>query len=216
MTELPAILVKYKGQTLDAATIIAIVNEACAVPDRRVPIAHIAPMELRGFVFAVERYADCLEEMKPLHAAHWQETEKYRHGLALNPDYDGFMRMEMAGSLLLFTIRRDGELVGQTTMKTYTSMHSQTKVANEDSLFLREDCRGSVVAIIGFLRYVMAGLASTGVLEVRVSSKLVNSADKLMRRVGFKPFATQLVAMLDPDRPGYVIEDTTTEEECEA
>lgn len=196
MSELPAILVKYKGQTLDAATIIAIVNEACAVPDLRVPIAHIAPAELRGFVFAVERYADCLEELKPLHAAHWQETEKYRHGLALNPDYDGFLRMEMAGSLLLFTIRRDGELVGQTTMKTYTSMHSQTKVANEDSLFLREDCRGNPFVMLSFIRYVIEALESVGVVEIRVSSKLVNKADKLMVRAGFKPFAVQLVKMV--------------------
>lgn len=200
MSELPAILVKYKGQTLDAATIIEIVNEACAAPDRRVPIAHIAPMELRGFVFAVERYADCLDELKLLHAAHWQETEKYRHGLELNPDYDGFLRMEMAGALLLFTIRRDGELVGQTTMKTYTSMHSQTKVANEDSLFLRADCRGNAFVMLSFIRYVVDVLEAIGVVEIRVSSKLVNKADKLMVRAGFTPFAIQLVKMVGKAR----------------
>ena len=196
MSELPAILVKHKGKTLDAATIIAIVDEACAVPDRRVPIAHIEQMAVRGFVFAVERYADCLEELKRLHAAHWQETEKYRHGLELNPDYAGFLRMEMAGALLLFTIRRDGELVGQTTMKLFDSMHSQTRVANEDSLFLRADQRGSVFVILSFIRWVADVLGSVGVVEIRVSSKLVNGADKLMVRAGFTPFAIQLVKMV--------------------
>ena len=200
MAELPQILIRYKDQVLDARTIIAIVNEASQVPYTPVPIEQIAPLEFRGFVFSAERYADCLEELKPLHAAHWQETEKYRHELPLDPDYAGFIRMEAMGKLVLLTIRKDGELVGQTTMKLYNSMHSQTLVANEDSLFLRADQRGSLPAMLAFIRFVRDALASVGVREVRVSSKLVNGADKLMIRGGFKPFATQLVMMIGGDK----------------
>lgn len=196
MKGLPEVLIQYKGRVLDAGTIIAIVNEATAVPDARIPIAHIEPVAVRGFVFAVERYADCLDELKPLHRAHWLETEKYRHELPLDPDYDGFLRMEMAGRLMLFTIRKDGELVGHTTMKLMRSMHSQTLVANEDSLFLRADQRGNPFVMLSFIRYAADTLfAHADVKEIRVSSKIINKADKLMVRAGFEPFAIQLVKM---------------------
>ena len=196
MTTLPEILVKHKGKTLDAATIIAIVNEACTVPDLRLSVETVAPMPFRGFVFAVERYDDCLDELKGLHAAHWLETEKYRHSLPLDPDYLGFLRMEMAGQLLLFTIRKDGELVGQSTMKLNRSMHSQTMVAHEDSLFLRADQRGNAFVMLSFIKYGLGVMEGFGVREVRLSSKLINGADKLMVRAGFTPFALQLVKML--------------------
>lgn len=196
MTELPKVLVKYKGRTLDAGTILAILDEVNRVNYNPIQISHIEPKTCKGFVFAAERYRDCLEELKPLHEAHWSETEKYRHELPLNPDYDGFIRMEDAGSLMLFTVRKDGELVGQTTMKIFPSMHSQTLVANEDSLFLRKDVRGSLAVVMEFIRFLDDSLATVGVREVRVSSKLVNGADKLMMRAGFRPFATQLVKMI--------------------
>lgn len=196
MPSLPEILIKYKGQVLDAGAIIAIVNEAMATPDRRIPIDGFTPTAMRGYVFAVERYADCLEELKDLHRLHWMETEKYRHALPLDPDYDGFLRMEWHGDLLLFTIRKFGELVGQTTMKLSTSMHSGTRVANEDSLFLRADHRGNLFLMLSFIKYVTGVLEQVGVKEIRVSSKLVNGADKLMVRAGFDPFALQLVKMV--------------------
>jgi hypothetical protein len=195
MTGLPEILVKHKGKVLDAGTIIDIVNEATRVPYRPVSIAHIEPRESHGFVFAVERYAACLDELKPLHAAHWLETEKHRHALPFNPDYDGMLHLEAVGKLALVTIRKDGELVGQTTMKLYQSMHSQTLTANEDSLFLRSDQRGSLGVMLAFIRYGIEAMERLGVAEIRVSSKIINGADKLMVRAGFKPFAIQLVKM---------------------
>jgi hypothetical protein len=151
---------------------------------------------MRGFVFAVERYSDCLEEMKLLHTLHWQETEKHRHNLEMNADYSGFLSIEHAGRLLLFTIRKAGELVGHTTMKMSKSMHTQTLFAEEDSLFLRADHRGSAYLMLSFLKYVTTALEKVGVVEIRCSTKLVNGADKLLVRAGFKPVAVQLVKMI--------------------
>lgn len=196
VTGLPEILIKHKGKQLDAATIIAIVEEASAVPDRRVPINTNAPQLMRGFAFAAERYEDCLDELKLLHVAHWRETEVHRHAIPLKPDYDSFVRSEIDGRLMFFSIRRDGELVGHTTMKLFNSTHTQTKVAEEDSLFLRADQRGNAFVVISFLNYVTRALADVGVAEIRCSTKLVNGADKLLMRCGFKPVAIQLVKIL--------------------
>jgi L-amino acid N-acyltransferase YncA len=196
VTELPKVLVKYKGRTLDAGTILAIIDDVNRVNYNPIPISHIEPKTCKGFVFAAERYRDCLGELKPLHEAHWSETEKHRHELSLNPNYDEALRMEDAGFVMLFTVRKDGELVGQMSLKIFKSMHSQTLVADEDSLFLRKDARGSLAVVMEFLRFVANSLETVDVREIRASSKLVNSADKLMIRAGFKPVAIQMVKMI--------------------
>ena len=49
--------------------------------ERIIPICH------GEYAFAVERMENMLEEIKPLHQAHWKETEAHRHGIAFNPDY---------------------------------------------------------------------------------------------------------------------------------
>jgi len=189
------ILWRNSGQVLTPELIVGILQGASFQPERHVDFSEIAPVDYKGYVFHVERYASALPELIPLHRDHWQETEKYRHSIPLNPDYDGFIAQDRAGALVLFTIRKDGALVGQSTMKLHASMHSQTLVANEDSLFLRKDHRGGFM-MVRFIRYMDAILTALGVREVRVSSKLVNGADKLMMRAGFKPFATQLVKLL--------------------
>jgi hypothetical protein len=195
MQNISDILWRNMGQMLTPEMILGIIQGAEVVSNTPFDLTGIAPKEYRGYVFFLERYQDVLHELKPLHAAHWQETEKYRHAIPLNPNYEKFIDEEKSGNLLLFTIRKDGELVGQSTMKLHRSMHSQTLVANEDSLFLRKDHRGGVMMLF-FLKYMDEVLTQAQVREVRVSSKLENSADKLLMRAGFKPFATQLVKML--------------------
>lgn len=189
------ILWRNQGQVLTPELIVGILQGAAYVPDRYIDFSTVEPREYKGYVFHVERYETALPELRELHKLHWQETEKYRHEIPLNPDYAGFIAQDKAGMLVLFTIRKDGELVGQSTMKVHVSMHSQTLVASEDSLFLRQDHRGGFM-MVRFIRYMDDVLTHLQVREVRVSSKMVNSADKLMIRAGFKPFATQLVKML--------------------
>ena len=195
MQTLHEALWRNQGQTLTPELIVGIIQGAAFQPDRHISFSGIEPVEYKGYVFHVERYAHALPELIPLHREHWQETEKYRHAIPLMPDYDGFIAQDRAGGLVLFTIRKDGELVGQSTMRLHSSMHSQTLVANEDSLFLRKDHRGGFM-MVRFIKYMDAILTALDVREVRVSSKLVNGADKLMIRAGFTPFATQLVKLL--------------------
>lgn len=209
LDNLSDILWRNQGQVLTPELIVGILQGAAYQPARFIDYTNIKPYKYGKYIFHVERYASALEELKPLHAAHWQETEKYRHELPLNPDYAGFIAQDRAGMLVLFTIRKDGELVGQSTMKIFSSMHSQTLVANEDSLFLRQDHRGGFM-IMRFIRYMDMVLTALGVREVRVSSKTVNGADKLMIRAGFKPFAIQLVKFLGVPSDGNTDETKTT------
>jgi hypothetical protein len=111
----------------------------------------------------------------------------------MNPDYDGFFARERAGNLIQFTMRTEsGELVGNLRMFIATSMHTQTRYASEDTLFIQPQHRGGF-GVMALMRFAEQSLVALGVREIRVNSKLVNKADVLMRRMGYDPVALEFV-----------------------
>ncbi len=189
------ILWRNQGQVLTPELIVGILAGVEFRPDNSIPLNPIPPVSFGEYTFQTERYEQAIPELAKLHKLHWLETEKHRHGIMQDMDYPLYCQTDRDGRLVLFTIRKNGELVGQSTMKIHVSMHTKTLVSDEDSLFLREDCRGGRT-IFKFIDFMDQTLTALGVKEVRVSSKMVNSADKLMMRCGFKPFATQLIKLL--------------------
>jgi hypothetical protein len=195
MNHLASILWRNQGQVLTPEMILGLLQGASMPPPAFIPVDQFAPQECGSYVFAVERFEPAISELHPLHEAHWAETEKHRHGLELNYDYARMAGLDRTGALLLFTIRRDGELVGHCGQVIGVSSHSKTKYADEDALFLRMDCRGGRTSI-KFIRYIEDCLVQIGVKEIRVSAKMVNSADKLLMKCGFAPVATLLVKLV--------------------
>lgn len=146
--------------------------------------------EYRGLVFAVERMTDCIArgETQPLNAAHWDETEGYRHSQGMKVNYQSYVSMEGCGQLLYFTARRDGKLVGHLVYIVYTNRHSSTLTAVEDFFyFIREERAGYTA--VSLLRYAIRVLKACGCKEIGMSSKLTNDIDALLKRVGFKHVA---------------------------
>lgn len=149
------------------------------------------------FVFQVERFQDILPELHELHVMHWSETERHRHGLQLNPNYSAIIELENAGRLIQFTMRDDANtLVGNLRMYLAESLHTQTRYASEDTLFIVPRARGSF-AVMGFMRYAERVLRELGIREIRVNSKLVNKADVLMRRMGYTPVSLEFVKFFE-------------------
>lgn len=173
-----------------------ILRAACVQPDRSHDPAKFGRQEYRGIVFQAERLADILEELKPLHQEHWLETEKHRHGIALNPDYDFLLAKERAGELLQFTARIDGALVGNLRWYIGLSCHTQTSFAEEDTLYLTPSARGAFTAV-NFIRFSESALRSIGVHEIRADTKLVNNAGALLRRLHYKPVAMRFIKFLE-------------------
>jgi hypothetical protein len=155
-----------------------------------IPYDEIPSTEYSGLVFAVERMETVLEELKPLHLAHWEETEGHMQGIALNPNYASLIAYERNGGYILFTVRKDGRLVGDCSMYLATSMHTQLPMATEDSLFFLKEIRGGF-ASLRFQKYIERVLRAFGVKEVIVSVKTMNKANVLLERMGFKAVAVQ-------------------------
>lgn len=165
---------------------------------------HFEPITYNGYVIDVECMREIIGELHALHVMHWQETERHRHGLHLDPDYCSMLEDEQAGRLVQFTVRAGGgTLVGNLRVIVSGSRHTSTLVAEEDTLFLHPAHRGGFLAS-RLLAYAEDVLAKIGACEVRANSKLVNRADVLLRRRGYTPVATQMVKFLQPKEASHV------------
>lgn len=148
-------------------------------------IERISPATHGEFIFAVERIEDIADEIKPLHRAHWDETETHSHGLPFNPDYETFVRYERAGRYVLFTLRIEGKLLGNCAMYLNKSTHTQTLIATEDTLFLLPEARKGRMAF-KFVDYIESALRQIGVREITISVKVVNKAGKFFQVIGYR------------------------------
>lgn len=133
--------------------------------------------------FQEELVEPCLGELKILHMEHWKETEGYRHGLPYNPDYERLLHFNRINYFRLYTMR-DPHLVGDIGIYVTLSMHTQTLMATEDSLFILPGYRKGFTAA-RFIRYVEADLIADGVREINISVKRTNRANVLMQRLGY-------------------------------
>lgn len=185
---------RHLGEVLTPAVAAAIEVESAQMPDLSIDPAQFGPLLRDGLVFQAESLCEILNELHPLHQAHWMETEKHRHGLPLDPDYDAMLADEKAGRLIQFTVRTEvqRELVGNLRMYVGTSRHSGTKFSQEDTLYLAPKVRGGFAALT-LMRFAERALLSIGVREIRADSKLMNNADTLMRRMGYEPVSIQFV-----------------------
>ena len=188
----------HLGQVLTPEVAAAIEGAAPAwVAPRRIDPASLGVVTTAcGHKIQAERLADILDEIHPLHVEHWAETERHRHGIPLNPDYPFMLEAEREGRMVQFTMRApDGALVGNLRMYIVLSRHTQTELAQEDTLFIKPAHRGGF-DVLALIRFAEKSMASLGVREFRVNSKLVNRADVLMRRAGCTPVAIEFVKFL--------------------
>lgn len=164
-----------------------------------VPASRIAAIQPYGSdecAFAMERIENIIEEIKPLHLAHWNETEEHRHGLPFNPDYATFVRYEQAGRYVLFTLRSRGRLLGNCAMYLDMSAHTQTLIATEDTLYLLPEARKGRRAM-WFVKYIEDALRELGVREVCITVKTVNKAERFFRMNGYIHVENGLTKILE-------------------
>lgn len=170
----------------------AIELAAGEVADDSIDPTMFGQQEYRGYVFAAERLADIVDEIHPLHQAHFLETEKHRLGFGLDINYPYYLQRERTGDLIQFTLRKDGALVGNIRMFLATSLHTGTKYATEDTFFILPEHRQGFLAI-RFWQFAEQAVQALGAREVRTDSKLLNKVDRLNTYLGYTPVATKFV-----------------------
>lgn len=153
--------------------------------------------QYKDYTIRAERFRDILPEIHQLHVEHWQETEKHRHGLKMNPNYEAMLARERAGEMVQFTLRdSDGQLVGNCRVYINVSLHTQTRYASEDTLFIKPQHRGGF-AVMALMKFAENSMRAIGIREMRTSSKVINKADVLMRRMRYSPVAIEFVKFFE-------------------
>ena len=162
---------------------------------RPLDLSQLAPLRSGSYTFQAERVSAAIAELEPLHRAHWHETEDYRRGLKFNPDYEWGLTAEASGEYLLLTMRHEGELVGNFGLTFSTSHHTQTKLAQEDTLFIAPAHRVGRA----FLRFIEFGETAAkvfGARELRLTTKLTNKVGEMLPRLGYRHYANQFCKFL--------------------
>lgn len=192
VNQLRTALAQHLGRELTPEVAAAI--EAAARPaGQPIDVKALGYCLHQQYAIQAEPFQDVLPRLHQLHALHWQETERHRHGLPLAPDYEAMAERERAGRMVQFTVRDSGgDIVGHLRMYLGVSLHTGTLFAEEDTLFILPEHRGGMLAV-ALLRFVERALRGIGVREIRADSKLVNRADVLMRRLGYDPVALKFV-----------------------
>jgi hypothetical protein len=191
-------MAKHLGKAITPEIAAQIELEALYEPDRSVDLAQFYPHEYKGVAFQAESFRAIKDELHVLHVAHWNETERARAGFALEPDYEHMELAELRGELLQFTARKDGVLVGNIRMYLFRDLHTKTKAAREDTLFLLPEVRQGFMAS-RFIDYAERCLRAIDVCEVWVDTKIlfsesgdvVRDVGALMRRRGYTHVANR-------------------------
>jgi hypothetical protein len=102
----------------------------------------------------------------------------------LKPDYGYMAAKERRGELLQFTARINGALVGNLRVYLFDDLHTGTRGANEDTLYLAKRARIGFTAS-RFIDYAERCLAEVGVEDVWIDTKILHDEQgKVIRDVG--------------------------------
>lgn len=198
MQVLAIALAKHIGKELTVEAARQIVRDVRSIEETQwspIDPSRFGERRCGSLVLRAERLADVLPELDVLHRSHFAETEKHRHGLPLAPDIEAGLEEERRGTLVQFTARHEGRLVGNLRMYLRTSRHTGTRFASEDTLYLLPEFRKGRAAV-RMLEFMEDSMRELGVLELRASTKMVNKTDKLLEFLGWTPVATELVKFL--------------------
>lgn len=151
-----------------------------------------------NLIFAIEPLTKCWNELMELHAAHWKETEGYRHNQPFAPSFDRYNQYDKAGWFLMFTARDGGKLVGNAGMYITPSMHTQQIIATEDTWFLLPEYRKGRNAV-DFYKFVEEECRQRGVVEICMTTKKTNSAQRILEYLGYELVSYQYSKHLNAD-----------------
>lgn len=138
--------------------------------------------------FAEERFADTWPEFQHLARAHWEETMRPITSDEFKPDVSRYIQFNEIGFYRLFTARKDGRLVGNLGIYITDSMHTQKRIAKEDSWFMLPEVRGGRTAM-KFVQFVENELRKHGVKSIDTTTPPQAGSRRLLEYLGYQYIA---------------------------
>lgn len=135
--------------------------------------------------YAVETLDECLEEMKPILKAHYEEVAMYQDKVPLAPDYDKYYALEEMGVFHIVTVRDSGTLIGYFLSIVTPNLHySENLYAVNDILYLHKDYRSLGVGQKMFA-FAEDRLKELGVSVIAIHMKTALPFDPLCKGMGY-------------------------------
>jgi GNAT superfamily N-acetyltransferase len=136
--------------------------------------------------YAVERWTDILEEIRPFAPLHWAELAVTQDDVPLDFDWDRFAAMDAAGTLHTVTVRLDGHLVGYHISLIGGHLHyKSTKHAMVDLYYLLPEHRRTKMGV-GLFQFAERALRQVGVVKIITGTKVHLPNDALFERLGYQ------------------------------
>lgn len=122
--------------------------------------------------FAVESYAQIIDEIKPMLPEHWAELAVHKD-IPLDPDYDFYERANAVGMLVFMTVRKAGVLIGYAiwVVKKHPHYRAHTWALN-DIVWLHPEHRGLRTGR-AFANFWEEALRLRNVAVIHVDTKIV-------------------------------------------
>lgn len=136
--------------------------------------------------FALENLANVRREIEPLLQKHYDEIALNKDIIKLNPDWEGYSRLDAINALRVYTARKDGKLVGYFVVIVSKSLHYRDHLfANNDIIFLAKSARRGLTGM-KLIKYAVEALRAEGITKLHINTKAHQPFDPILERMGFE------------------------------
>lgn len=136
--------------------------------------------------FALENLARVRREIEPLLKQHYDEIALNKDIINLNPDWEGYARLDAVNALRIYTARRNNKLLGYFVVIVSKSLHYRDHLfANNDVIFLAKDARKGLTGV-KLIKYAIDSLAAEGITKLHVNTKAHQPFDAILERLNFE------------------------------
>jgi GNAT superfamily N-acetyltransferase len=136
--------------------------------------------------FALENLAKVRREIEPLIKQHYDEIALNKDIIKLNPDWEGYARLDNINALRVYTARKNDELVGYFVVIVSKSLHYRDHLfANNDIIFLAKSARKGLTGV-KLIKYAIESLAAEGITKLHINTKAHQPFDAILERLNFE------------------------------
>lgn len=105
---------------------------------------------------------------------------------ALQPQWEMYNAMQLAGSMVAYTVRDKGELVGYASVYIFQSLYSTNRTeAQYDMIYIKPEHRKARVGA-NLIRYIEKDLLENGIKQIAIGSLRHQPFDNLLEWLGYK------------------------------
>lgn len=139
-----------------------------------------------GILFSKEKVLGVADEIEPLLRQHYEEVALHQDVVPLDPDWARYVAMEEDGNLLVYTVRKEGRLVGYAVFFLVPHIHYRTTlVASNDILYLHPSCRRGTLAL-RFIKWVEQQAKACGAKRIMWHVKKENDWSAILHRIDYQ------------------------------